>query len=143
MKLDQRIAQARASRDYNSLVAELPYARLIGLQCLALGNELIFELPSRQSNMGNPLLPALHGGVIGGFMESAAQLFVLLTQDTAALPKTVDFTIDYLRPGRMQSTFALCNLVRRGRKIANVSVTAWQHEHRQPIATARAHFLLA
>lgn len=143
MKLQELIEQARTSRNYDDLLAALPYAQLIGLRCMPLGEELIFELPSRQSNLGNPTLPAIHGGVIGGFLESAAQLFILLTEDTGQLPKTVDFTIDYLRPGRLRSTFAVCNLVRRGRKIANVSIVCWQTERQQPTATARAHFLLA
>lgn len=138
----KQIEEARDSGDYNQLIRDIPYARMIGIECLRLGEEMIFRLPPLDSNLGNPILPAIHGGVIGGFMESVAQLFILFTQDVEHIPKTVDFTIDYLRPGRYQETFAECALVRRGRKIANVTVTAWQAERRQPIATARAHFLL-
>ena len=109
---------------------------------MSIGETLIFKLPKNEDNIGNPFLPAIHGGVIGGFMELSAVLHIIMTTDTVALPKVVDFSLDYLRPGRFQESFAECDVVRQGRKVVNVSVTAWQTRKTQPIATARAHFLL-
>jgi acyl-coenzyme A thioesterase PaaI-like protein len=81
--------------------------------------------------------------VIGGFMEMSALLHVLFTTPSlAALPRVVDFSIDYLRAGKMTETYAECSVVRQGRKIVNVSITAWQTTRDKPIATARVHFLL-
>jgi len=62
--------------------------------------------------------------------------------DTAAIPKMIDFSLDYLRAGRHQDTFAECQVWRQGSRVANVAITAWQTERISPIATARAHFLL-
>jgi acyl-coenzyme A thioesterase PaaI-like protein len=104
---------------------------------------LIFKLPGNDDNIGNPTLPAIHGGVIGGFMEMAASLHILLIEETVHLPKVIDFSIDFLRPGRHRDTFAQCDVVRKGRSIVNVAVRAWQTHTDEPIATARAHFLLA
>lgn len=142
MELTDWINQPLAKRDITRAIDLIPYAKLIGMECMMLGEEVIYRLPVLESNIGNPTLPAIHGGVIGGFMENAAILFVLKKIDTQCLPKVVDLSIDYLRPGRFQDTFARCELVRQGRKVANVSVTVWQNHRSEPIANARTHLLL-
>lgn len=144
MNLQTAIASAREQRQPEILIGTIPYARLLGVECELLGDELMFRLSRKDDNIGNPTLPALHGGVIGGFMEVSALLHVALTVDTAGhLPKVVDFSIDFLRPGRLLDTYAQCEVVRKGRNIVNVAVRAWQTHSADPIATARAHFLLA
>jgi acyl-coenzyme A thioesterase PaaI-like protein len=80
--------------------------------------------------------------VIGGFLETSGSLYVMMFSDSIKVPKVVDFSLDYISPGRHTDTFARCKVVRQGRKIANVSITAWQSQESTPIATARAHFLL-
>jgi len=136
------IQQARANKSFDALIAEVPYAKLIGMQAFYLGDDILFKLPALESNIGNPTLPAIHGGCIGGFMELAASFHVLSTVDCERIPKVVDFSLDYLRPGRFQDTYARCQVVRQGRKVVNVSVSAWQNTEQEPIANARTHLLL-
>lgn len=136
------IEAAVSAGDLSALIREIPYARLIGLEHYAMGNEIVYKLPKNDDNLGNPTLPALHGGVIGGFMETAGVLHVMMSTDTLIVPKVVDFSLDYLSPGRHRDTFAKCTFVRQGRKIANVAIYAWQTHESTPIATARANFLL-
>ena len=133
---------AIADRDMQSLIDNIPYAQLIGLDFISLGEQYIYKLPKNDDNLGNPTLPAIHGGVIGGFMETAAALHTMMFADTFIVPKVVDFSLDYLSPGRHCDTYARCHFVRQGRKIANVTISAWQTQENKPIATARAHFLL-
>ena len=142
MDFKQALANARETKDYNGFIENFPYAKLIGVECFSIGNELFFKLKSNDSNMGNPSLPAIHGGVTGGFMETAAMLHVMLDTEALQIPKVVDFSIDYLQPARIEDTFAECNVVRQGRKTVNVMVNAWQDKKTKPIARARAHFLL-
>ena len=78
---------------------------------------------------------------MGGFMETAGNLHVMMTTKSATVPKVVDFSIDYLSPGRHRDTYAQCKVVRQGRKIANVQIVSWQTNIETPIATARANFL--
>jgi len=136
------LVEAHEEGSVDRLIEAIPYAKLIGVECLALGHELIFKLPKNEDNLGNPSLPALHGGVIGGFMEVSAMLEVLFQTKATVLPKVVDFSIDYIRAGRHQDTFARAEVVRRGRNVVNVSMTAWQTSEATPIANARAHFLI-
>ncbi|WP_312513336.1 PaaI family thioesterase [Stutzerimonas nitrititolerans] len=138
--LNEWVRQAHESNNYDPLLQMVPYARLIGIQCLRLGDEMVFRLPSNQDNIGNPTLPALHGGVIAGFMEHSAMLHLLMFMGSPHLPKIIDFSIDYLRAGLYRDTFAACQVWRQGRRVANVAVTAWQTNQAEPIATARCHF---
>lgn len=132
----------RETGDFSQLIASIPYAGHIGLQCDRFGDDLIFRLPAKEQNLGNPILPAIHGGVIGGFMELSAAIYLMLAQETNRMPRIVNFSLDYLRAGLNQETYAECQLTRQGNRVANVMITAWQKSRSRPIATARAHFLL-
>ncbi|WP_263142938.1 PaaI family thioesterase [Pseudomonas sp. RIT-PI-AD] len=138
--LERMVREAHRSNDYEPLLAAIPYARLLGIHCLRLGDDVVFRLPANPDNIGNPILPALHGGVIAGFMEHAAMLHLLMFMEIPHLPKIIDFSTDYLRAGHYRDTFAQCQVWRQGRRVANVAVTAWQTTQTEPIATARAHF---
>ena len=136
----QQLNAAHAVGDYGPLLALIPYAGLIGIECERQGDDLLFRLPARPDNIGNPLLPAIHGGVIAGFMELSAALYLLIYSESASIPKIIDFSIDYLRAGLFRDTYARCQLWRQGRRVTNVAITAWQGDRQSPIATARAHF---
>ncbi|ARU57481.1 MAG: PaaI family thioesterase [Pseudomonadales bacterium] len=133
--------KAQKTGDYSELVGLIPYAQTIGVTCECFGDDVIFKLPQRASNLGNPILPAIHGGVLGGFMEISASLYLIMYQDTPKLPRIVDFSLDYLRAGLNRDTFVECQLTRQGNRVANVIVNAWQASRTKPIATARAHFI--
>ncbi|MBZ9785464.1 PaaI family thioesterase [Pseudomonas sp. REP124] len=137
-----RLQKAHEQGDYTALLQLIPYATLIGLECSRVGDELLFRLPANKDNIGNPLLPAIHGGVIAGFMELAAALHLLITTGSPGVPKIIDFSLDYLRAGQFRDTWARCQVCRQGRRVGNVAITAWQSTEGEPIATARAHFKL-
>lgn len=141
-KFAKVISEAHQTGDFQTMVDNIPYAQFIGLKFQRLGQDILFHLPANPDNIGNPILPAIHGGVIGGFMELAASLQLVMTMDSVALPKIVDFSLDYLRAGRLKDTYAECQVWRQGSRVANVAITAWQSKRESPIATARAHFLL-
>ncbi|ROM62529.1 thioesterase [Pseudomonas brassicacearum] len=137
---EEQLRQACARGDYALLLASIPYAQLIGVECSGQGDELLFRLPANKDNIGNPLLPAIHGGVIAGFMELSAAVYLLITTGAPGVPKIIDFSLDYLRAGQFRDTYAKCQVWRQGRRVANVAITAWQEAEAEPIATARAHF---
>ena len=140
MDLNAVVREAHEKNDYNSLLSLIPYAKLIGIECLRLGDDMVFRLPANKDTIGNPLLPAIHGGVIAGFMEHAAMLHLLMFMGIPHMPKIIDFAIEYLRAGHYRDTSVQCQVWRQGRRVANVAITAWQTTQTEPIATARAHF---
>lgn len=138
------LARTRAEGDVAAWLALVPYARRIGVSALPdpQGEGLLFRLAPREGNVGNVLLPALHGGVVAAFMETAATLDLMLATRTPRLPRLVDISIDYLRTARVAPTLARCSLLREGRRMGNVRVCAWQESEAVPVATARLHFVL-
>lgn len=144
IRLADVIARCRAAGDFNLLIQAIPYATFLGMKCQVAGDgRIAFTLPVREENVGNPTLPALHGGAIGGFMEHAAIIHLLATMDTPRMPKTIDLTVDYLRAGLYRDCHASCTVTRQGRRVANVTISCWQDDPAEPITQARAHFLLA
>jgi len=137
------LEQARQDREPQQILDVIPYSSFIGVKAKIEDNRILYFMPEQHSNIGNPSLPAIHGGVIGGFMELSAAVELLYTLNIEKIPKVADFSLDYLRPGRFQTTYATCSVLRHGKKLVNVSVVAWQDSPDKPIATARCHFLVS
>jgi uncharacterized protein (TIGR00369 family) len=124
-------------------IEQLPYARFLGVKVELAGDEMTAVLPFADHLVGNPLLPALHGGVIGAFMEMTAMAQLALSERRIRLPRPIGVTVEYLRSGRPLTTYARAKVKRVGRRVASVDVEAWQEERAAPIAVLHAHFLLA
>ncbi|AFU97550.1 PaaI family thioesterase [Simiduia agarivorans] len=139
----ETVIRARDTGDSRLITQAIPYARMLGLTPAPADSGADFLVPAKRSNVGNPTLPALHGGAIGGFMELSAGVHLLMHMDTLKYPKIVDFSIDYVRAGKLLDTWISCEIVRQGRRLVNMGMVAWQADPEQPIAKARAHFLLS
>jgi uncharacterized protein (TIGR00369 family) len=127
-----------------SLLEGVPYIRFLGMEATLEDERLTCILPFRQALVGNVMLPALHGGVIGAFLEMTALTELALRAPQAARrPRTIDVTVDYLRPGRAHTTLARARVQKAGRRIASVHVEAWQEDPERPVAALRGHFMLA
>jgi len=124
------------------LIAAIPYAKTLGIEAEYQEDGLLLILPYLKSNIGNPTLPALHGGAIGGFMEVCAM--AELRRRTPELPfsKPIGINIDYLRRGKPVNTYARADIFKEGSRVANVRVRAWQESVDKPIAALSGHFLL-
>ncbi len=130
--------------DLSLLVDRIPYAQFLGLDVRQMGEEVITELPASEHLTGNQNLPAVHGGVVGAMLEFTAVLQLLHDTDCERLPKTVDISIDYLRPTRAdRKTFGQAIVTRRGRRVANVRCELWQQDRSTPVAASHGHFVLA
>ena len=128
--------------DINAMIARIPYVQFLGIQVEAEGDGIITRLDFHQNLVGNPVLPALHGGVIGAFLETTAIIALSREARLPELPKTVDITVDYLRSGRPLTTYGRATVTKHGRRVANMQVVAWQDDPAKPIAAAHGHFLL-
>jgi len=142
MNLIEAIADARQTGDPNRFVASIPYFRFLGLKLQMSGEGIVCMLPADAKLIGNPLLPALHGGVVGALLEAACIAQLIWQSDSLTVPKTINITVDYLRSARPVETYAKANVTREGRRVANVRVEAWQDDPLKPVAAAHAHFLL-
>ncbi len=131
------------SEALKAVLDRIPYVRHLGAYAQLAGDEMTAVLPYSEHLIGNPLLPALHGGVIGGFMELTAVIQLSIVQAQTKTPRPIDVTVEYLRSGRPMTTYARAEVKKVGRRIANVQVEAWQDVRSNPIAALRGHFLVS
>ncbi|HCX68433.1 PaaI family thioesterase [Parvibaculum sp.] len=141
------MSDAKTAIDVNALLQAIPYARFLGITVDQRGNEITTVLHFSQRLIGNPVLPALHGGAIGAFLETTAvaQLafeFAGAGNGKVVLPKPIGLTIDYLRSGKPVDTYGRAEITKQGRRVATVRAEAWQEDRSRPIAAAHGHFLL-
>ncbi|MDP3338695.1 PaaI family thioesterase [Frigidibacter sp.] len=155
-----QVIKQRRDAALKALVAGVPYIQFLGIAFDRRGDELTATLPFDEKLIGNPMLPALHGGVTAAFLETTAIIelsWSLLWEEMEAgridatlldplhlprLPKTIDFTVDYLRSGLPRDAYARARVNRSGRRYASVHVEAWQDNRSRLFAQATGHFLM-
>ncbi len=149
-----QIVKTRRDGVLSRLVAGVPYIGFLGIRFERLGDELTAILPFDEKLIGNPLIPALHGGVTAAFLEVTAIIVLswsilwdemeagLPVPDLLPLPKTIDFTVDFLRSGLPRDAYARARVNRSGRRYASVHVEAWQDNRARLYAQATGHFLM-
>jgi len=69
-------------------------------------------------------------------------LHILVNMDQDRLPKTINFSIDYLRSAGAKDTYCRCEVTRQGRRVAHVQIVCWQDDENKPVAIGRVHVLL-
>jgi len=155
-----QVIKQRRDGFLKALVGGVPYISFLGIQFDRRGDELTATLPYADKLIGNPLIPALHGGATAAFLEVTAIIelsWSYLWEDIEAgridasqagggnlprLPKTIDFTVDYLRSGLPRDAYARARVNRSGRRYASVHVEGWQDNRSRLFAQATGHFLM-
>lgn len=155
-----QMVKQRRDAALRALVHGVPYIQFLGIEFDRRGDELTAVLPFDDKLIGNPALPALHGGATAAFLEVTSIIGLSwailwddiesgkLDPDAAAagalprLPKTIDFTVDYLRPGLPRDAYARAHVTRSGRRYASVRSEAWQDNRSRPVAQAMARFVM-
>lgn len=155
-----QVVKQRRDAALQALTDTVPYIRFLGVAFDRRGDELTAILPYQDKLIGNPALPALHGGAIAAFLEITAIIGLswnMLWEDIEAgrlnpdmldrgkmprLPKTIDFTVDYLRSGLPRDAYARARINRSGRRYGSVHVEGWQDNRGRPFAQASGHFLM-
>lgn len=125
-----------------ALIDNIPYANFLGFKAEYQEGSVVTRLAYSDHLIGNPFIPALHGGVIGAFLEMTAVIQLMAESEESEIPKTVDITIDYLRSARPVDTCARAIITKHGRRVANVRAEAWQDQVDKPVALLHGHFLL-
>ena len=127
----------------SDLLATIPYARFLGLTTERDGDVLTVTMPFADRLVGNPMLPALHGGSTAARLELTAVAPVAQLYTRRKPPRPINVTVAYLRSGRPVDVRARARISKAGRRVAHVEARAWQEDEDQPIAALSAHFLLA
>jgi uncharacterized protein (TIGR00369 family) len=126
----------------SAMLARIPFAQFLGVRAELAGDEMTMIMPFAERLIGNVHLPALHGGVVGAFLEMTAVAQLSISVGLARQARPIDVTVEYLRSGRPVTSFARAQIKRVGRRVANVHVEAWQELRARPIAALHGHFAL-
>lgn len=127
----------------SQVLEAIPYARFLGVTVERTDDGLECLLPFRHEIVGNPTLPAVHGGVLGAFLELTALLRLIDESGTNRVPKPINFSVEYLRSAGPATTRARAEIFKLGRRIANVHVVAWQDDRARPVVAGNGKFLLS
>ena len=155
-----QVVKQRRDAALAALVGGVPYIRFLGIGFDRRGDELTALMPFDDKLIGDPRLPAIHGGATSAFLEVTAIIELswsilweemesdrldpatLDPQNLPRLPRTIDFTVDYLRSGLPRDAYARARITRSGRRYASVQAEAWQDNRARPFAQAIGHFLM-
>ena len=136
------IEEARKTNNIQLLSQAIPLGQYLGLIFSVENDRVLCELPFEERHIGNPVIPALHGGIIGSLLEYTAIAQVIWDQHIPEVPDTVSTTIDYLRPALTKATYASSTIVKQGKSFAVVQSTCWQDTQKSPVAILRGTFRL-
>ena len=125
--------------DPTSPFANSPFARCLGIR---IGEDDTLVMPFSPKIIGNPVLPAIHGGMTGAFLETTAIVGVTRELGVLAPPNPIGLTINYLRSGRALDSYAKVSIVKQGRRVVAFEAQAWQDDPTKPTASAFGHFML-
>ncbi len=104
----------------------VPFVRFLGMRfASAETGRVVMEIPFRPELIGNPTLPALHGGVISTLLDTCGGAAVWSQLGRNDRVSTVDLRVDYLRPGRPETLLGEGLVVRLGNRVGVARLRAW------------------
>lgn len=102
----------------------IPFNRYLGVKLTSAKKGFArLEVPFRDELVGDPMRPALHGGVLSALADAAGGGAVWTgLEDDRARVSTIDLRIDYLRPARLVTLVAEATVVRLGNRVGVADV---------------------
>ncbi len=113
-----------AQRQLREFFAEtIPFNRYLGmtLESIADGKARV-RLPYKPELVGDPMRPALHGGVISTLLDTTGGAALWSALSMGDRISTVDLRVDYLRPGRLDELLAEGVVRRVGNRMGVVAI---------------------
>jgi len=121
----------------------IPFNSYLGLRCEEVRPGFAkLLIPFRHELVGDPMRPAIHGGVISALADTSCGAAVFTRLRPGDRCSTVDLRIDYLRPGLTEQDLRCeAEILRIGRAVAVISARVYQ-DSGENIAVARAAFMI-
>jgi uncharacterized protein (TIGR00369 family) len=123
----------------------IPFNKFLGIRVMQLERGHVeLAIPWRDELVGDPMKPALHGGVISALADAAGGMAVWSALDNPLLRvSTIDIRVDYLRPGRLESVLAEATTARVGRSVGVADIRVFHASARgDTVATGKAVYAI-
>ena len=99
-------------------------------------DHFLYHLGFQEAHIGNPVIRAIHGGVVSAFMDSAAWLETFARLDDRTVLKTTSIHTSYLRSSKAADMTARVRIHRLGRRFGFLEATSWQQDETSPVAVS-------
>ena len=123
----------------------IPFNKFLGMRATSLSVGFArLEIPWGDELVGDPMRPALHGGVISALADTAGGMAVwgALEHPTARV-STIDLRIDYLRPGKLEAVSAEASVVRLGGRVGVADIRVFHASaEKETIATGKGVYAI-
>jgi uncharacterized protein (TIGR00369 family) len=108
----------------------IPFNRFLGLRVGHVERGFVrIEIPFRDELVGDPMRPALHGGVISMATDVAGGFAVWTrVENEESRVSTIDMRVDYLRPAKLKNLVAEARVVRAGNRVGVADVRVFHPE---------------
>jgi uncharacterized protein (TIGR00369 family) len=137
--LATRVTPNEAVRSLDNLIRHPPFHAWLHVEATDAGPGFAtLRIPPNPDFVGNPFIPAVHGGIIAALIDLAggAALFVELQFPTP----TIDMRVDYLRPAIAgKALVARATVKRLGSTVAFVDIDVTDEDDRL-VATGRCAY---
>ncbi len=111
---------------HDFMTNQIPFNRVLGIQVLELGEgRAVLAVDYRPDLVGDPLRPALHGGVISALLDTCGGAAVWTTIGENDRISTIDLRVDYLRPAPLERILAVAEVIRVGNRVGVASIKAF------------------
>jgi uncharacterized protein (TIGR00369 family) len=118
----------------------IPFNRLLKVRMVAAERGSVrLEVPFAPELVGDPMRPALHGGVLSTLADAAGGAAIWSgVEDDRGRVSTIDLRIDYLRPGRLETVIADAKTVRLGKRVGVADIRLFHPDREdETIATGK------
>ncbi len=96
----------------------IPFNKFMGIRITSARDGFArMELPFREEFIGDPVRPALHGGVITTLIDTCGGAAVWSAADPGDRVSTVDLRVDYLLPGPLKDLVCEARVLRIGNRV--------------------------
>ena len=124
------------------VIDRVPFARSLGIVIEEADGKQRTRMPYADAVVGNPKVPALHGGALASLMQIAATAELIRATGAAKAPRVFSITAEYLRSAVLEDTIASATVISRSRRFANLRVELRQASSERAIAAATVQFRL-
>jgi len=123
----------------------IPFNKMLGVEATRIEKGKVrLEIPFRSELVGDPMKPALHGGVISALADTAGGMAVWSAiENEVARVSTIDLRVDYLRPARLEQLAAEGVVLRLGGRVGVADVRLFHpSREEETVATAKAVYAI-
>jgi len=122
-----------------------PYALAMGMEIAGIVEDSpLLAMDFSERALGRPGF--IHGGAIGGLLEMAGFAALAAELERKGLDariKPINIKVEFLRSGLPERIYARGEVLRAGRRVANVRIEAWQADRTRPVASCWMNFQLS